>query len=131
MKLITRDTDYALRSLCFIAKSKSVVAATELTRQLRVHRAFLRKILQILNKKGILKSIKGKGGGFLLAKKPTRIFLTDIMRVFQGNLSLNECLLNKLTCPRKNTCVLRKRIVKIEDYVIKELSSISIASLLK
>ncbi len=132
MKLITRDTDYALRSLCFIAKSKRrVVAVTELTRELRVRRPFLRKVLQILNRKGILRSIKGKGGGFVLSKGPSEIFLTDIMRIFQGNLSLNECLLNKLTCPRKNTCVLRKRIVKIEDYVIKELSSISIASLLK
>ena len=132
MKLITRDTDYALRSLCFIAKSKGrIVPVTELTRELRVRRPFLRKILQVLNRKGILRSIKGKGGGFVLAKGLSGIFLTDIMRIFQGDFRLNECLLNKLTCPRKNTCVLRKKVVKIEDYVIRELSSISIASLLR
>jgi Rrf2 family protein len=96
-----------------------------------VRRPFLRKILQVLNRKGMLRSIQGSGGGFMLVKPPSRIFLTDIMRIFQGELSLNECLLNKLICPRKSTCVLRKRIVKIEDYVIKELSSISIASLLR
>jgi len=132
VKLITRETDYALRSLCFIAKRKEkIFSVTELTRELHVPRPFLRKILQVLNRRGMLKSLKGTGGGFILAKDSSGIFITDIMRIFQGKFSLNECFLNKLTCPRRNTCALRKKIVKIEDYVKKELSLISITSLLR
>jgi len=132
MKLITRDTDYALRALCFSAKSKAkTVSAAELTRELSIPRPFLRKILQILNRKGILRSLKGRGGGFSLARSAKNIFLTDIMRIFQGKLKLNECFLNKHICPHRPKCPLRKKIIRVESYVLKELSSISIASLCK
>ena len=132
MKLITRETDYALRSLCFIAgRKKEIFSVMQLCGELRVPRPFLRKILQSLNRKGILRSIRGQGGGFRLARNPARIYLTDIMRVFQGKLKLNECSLNKLICPNQRVCPLRKKISKIERYVLKELGSITIASLLK
>ena len=57
MKLITRDTDYAIRALsCIAADKEKVYTVTELTKSLDVPRPFLRKILQILNHKGLLKS---------------------------------------------------------------------------
>lgn len=132
MKLITRDTDYALRSLCFIARQKNrVVSAAELVKELSIPRPFLRKILQLLNREGILESYKGKGGGFMLARSPAGIFLVDLMKIFQGPFILNECFLNKMACPRTKRCVLRKKINAIQDYVRKELKCITIASLLK
>lgn len=131
MKLITRDTDYALRALCFIAKCDGkIIPVSRLAHDLRVPQPFLRKILQILNKKGILRSLKGQGGGFLLKRRPEKIFLSDIMRIFQGKLSLNECSLKKLLCPEQKVCPLRKKIGRIERYVLNELNSINIASLI-
>ena len=131
MKLITRDTDYALRALCFIARHKDkIVSAAELVEQLKIPRPFLRKILQILNKKRILKSYKGKGGGFLLVLPASKIFLVDLIGIFQGPLHLNECFFKKMNCPNKKLCALRKKINSIEQYVIKELKSITITSLL-
>ncbi|MDO8661821.1 MAG: Rrf2 family transcriptional regulator [Candidatus Omnitrophota bacterium] len=131
MKLITRNTDYALRALCFIAKSDGkIIPVSGLARELRVPQPFLRKILQVLSKKRILKSLKGQGGGFLLKRSPVKIFLPDIMRIFQGKLRLNECSLKKLLCPEQKTCPLRKKISGIERYVLRELNAISIASLI-
>ena len=132
MKLITRNTDYALRALCFIAQHQGkIVTVTDLVKELGIPRPFLRKILQTLNKKKLLKSVKGKGGGFLLAKSTDKIFLTDLMRIFQGRLSLNDCLLKKLICPHTRSCWLRKKILRIEDYVFNELGSVTLTSLLK
>jgi Rrf2 family protein len=132
MKLITRDTDYALRAICFMVRhKKKIVAVSELVNKLKIPRPFLRKILQILNKKRILKSYKGSGGGFLLVKPPNKVFLVDLIEIFQGSLSLNECFFKKMACPNIRTCALKKKIDKIESYVIKELKSITIASLLK
>ena len=133
MKLITRDTDYAVRALCYIAKDgKKIVSVSELVAELKIPRAFLRKILQILNKKKLLISHKGQGGGFALAKKRIdRIFLIDLIRIFQGRLKLNECFFKKDTCPNVKVCPLKKEIDAIERHITKELESISIASLLK
>jgi Rrf2 family protein len=131
MKLITRDTDYALRAVCFIGKQKKMVSVTELVSKLGIPRPFLRKILQALNKKGILKSYKGAGGGFLLARPAKEIFLVGLIEIFQGPLKLNECFFKKMACPKVKACALRKKISVIENYVIQELKSISIESLLK
>ncbi|MEE9316204.1 MAG: Rrf2 family transcriptional regulator [bacterium] len=131
MKLITRDTDYAIRALCFIAKSeKEIVPVSELNRNLRIPGPFLRKILQILNKKRLLRSYKGKGGGFMLALAPNKIFLADLIEIFQGSLKLNECIFKKRICPDRKTCKLKKKIDNIQKQVVSELKDITLASLL-
>lgn len=132
MKLINRNTDYAVRALCRIAKDKNkVVSVPDLVRELRIPRPFLRKILQALNRNGILHSYKGKGGGFLLAKPASKIYLVDLIGVFQGRLSLNECIFKKKLCPNKDTCALRQKISEIESHTIRQLQPITIGSLLK
>jgi len=132
MKLITRDTDYAVRSICFIARhNKKIVPVSELVKVIKIPRPFLRKILQVLNKYRILKSFKGKGGGFVLGKPPKRIFLVDLIGIFQGQLRLNECFFKKIICPNQNACALRKKIDSIERYVVSQLKTITIASLLE
>ena len=132
MKLITRDTDYALRALCYIGKrNHEFTCVSELVSALKIPRPFLRKILQILHNAGLLVSHKGKGGGFALAKKPQQIFLTDLMGAFQGKFCINECYFKKTICFHTRRCKVRKTIKKIERYAFDELKSISIAGLIE
>jgi Rrf2 family protein len=130
VKLITRNTDYALRAICYIAQQDKVVAVTELVKVLGVPRPFLRKILQRLSQKRILESYKGQAGGFRLKGQPQKIFIIEVMRVFQGEIALNGCFLNKHVCPNKGKCILRKKIKLIEDDVFTQLKRINIASLI-
>lgn len=131
MKLITRDTDYAMRALAYIAERKGeVVSVPELLAALKIPRPFLRKILQSLGHGGFLRSTRGRGGGFLLARKPGAIALTDVMRLFQGPVKLNECIFKRRLCPNRPTCPLKKKIDAIERYVVTELQTFTIADLL-
>ena len=129
MKLITRNTDYALRALCYMSKQKDVVTVGQLVKKLGVPRPFMRKILQQLNKERILESYKGRGGGFKLKATPEKIYMVEIMRIFQGQVGLNGCFLKKEVCPNKGKCVLRKKIRSIEEGVLEQLRQITIASL--
>src|SRR3989338_289414 len=130
MRLITRNTDYAVRALSYIARQdEKVISVSHLVTKLKAPRPFLRKILQILNKRGILVSYKGQGGGFALARKPDEIFLTDLIETLQGEIKFNECLFKKMFCPDIKNCVLKKKIDDIEKYVVSQLKSITIASL--
>lgn len=132
MKLITRDTDYALRAICCIVQKKGKrVSSLELRKTLQVPRPYLRKILQALTQKGVLSSYKGLGGGFVLMLAADKIYLLDLMRIFQGKLQLNECTLNKKACPNMKKCPLRAKITGIEEYVFKQLRGVTIASLLR
>ncbi|MEW6101502.1 MAG: Rrf2 family transcriptional regulator [Candidatus Omnitrophota bacterium] len=131
MKLITRETDYAVRALVFIAKEKKrIVSVTELVKALKIPRPFLRKLLQVLNREGVLRSYKGNKGGFLLARSASNIFLTDLMKIFQGPLELNECIFKKKICPNRGDCILRNKVGSIERRVISELGNIAINNLL-
>lgn len=132
MKLITRDTDYAVRVLRFIfSRKKTAICTAELVKELKIPRPFLRKILQKLSKSGVLKSHKGKGGGFMIGEPADKIFLLDLIKIFQGKPSLKECFFKKLICPSTRTCALRKRLETMEVYLLNELRSITIASLLR
>ena len=132
MKLITRETDYAVRALLYMAGGQAeTVSVSELVKALKVPWAFLRRIMQILNKKGLVESSRGKGGGFRLALPLEKIFLIDLMEKLQGRLKLNECLFKKKICPDRNSCLLKKKIEGIEKEMIAKLKAITLDSLVR
>jgi len=57
--------------------------------------------------------------------------LIDLVEVFQGKFSLNECILNKDICPNIGDCILKDRVDDIEEKVKKDLRSINLRSLIK
>ena len=132
MNLLTRKTDYAIRAIVYLARSsKDVVSSAELENTLKLPRPFIRKILSLLKRKRILKSTQGAGGGFTLSLPPEKIFLVDLMKIFQVKVSLSECLFKKKICPDIKTCPLRGKIKDIEGLVNQELESVTIATLLE
>ncbi|MFH1868960.1 MAG: Rrf2 family transcriptional regulator [Candidatus Omnitrophota bacterium] len=131
MKLITRDIDYAIRALCCIAKNKKdLISTRELINCLNMPKPFLRKILQVLNKKGLVRSYKGKNGGFSLAKHPDKISLEELINIFQGPITLSDHTFKKKPCPHSRACKIKKRIGRIERLLITELKYITISSLI-
>lgn len=132
MKLITRDTDYAIRAICCIAGAdKEMVSAQYLTKELDIPRPFMRKILQALNKHRILRSYKGKSGGFCLAVDPEKISVFDMIEIFQGAFELNEHVFKGNTCPHLKICLLKEQLDKAERDLIKQLKAITVFSLIK
>lgn len=131
MKLVTRDTDYAVRALCFIARRRDrIVSVNELVDCLNVPKPFIRKILQILNKEKLLKSYRGKGGGFMLAGDYKKITLLKLIEIFQGPVRVCDHSFKKKLCHEIKKCPLKRKLDGIEDHVKDELSDITIASLL-
>jgi len=132
MELINRNTDYAVRAIVYMATSgKDVISTAELNKELDLPRAFMRKIFQSLEKEGYLVSIKGNQGGFSLNKPLNKIFLIDLIKIFQGDITMTECLFRKKICPNIKVCPVREKIKNIEKMVKNELEGITIAGLLK
>ena len=129
MKLVTKKTDYAMRALIYLAEKRGTVPVSELVKSLGMPGPFLRSILQELEKRVVVKSFRGKGGGFELALPPEKIFLTELIEIFQGPIKLNDCMVKDQVCPDVNNCPLRNKIDDIQEYVVSELESITIGSL--
>lgn len=130
MNLITRDTDYAVRALCYMAqRPEQVVSVTDLCSQFSMPRQYLRRVLQALARHNILESFRGHGGGFKLRKDPSQILLTELMAVFQGKFDFTRCVFRAAVCPNQGSCPLRKKVKQIEKNALTELRATTIASL--
>ena len=131
MNLLTRESDNAVRAIIEIASNyPKLLSTSDLEKTIMLPRPFLRKVMQKLSKAGILESIKGNKGGFKLILEPKDIYLIDIIKIYQGNLTLADCLFRKKICANRSSCVIRKRIKQIELNMIKELNSVTIKDFL-
>ena len=136
MRFITRDVDYAIRSLIFMCralreKDKRIITVDNIVSEEKLPRVFLRRILQKLADKRILLSYKGKSGGFSFRIQPSKISFADIIKVFQGKIDLTNCFLKEKTCPNVSTCNVRKKIKTINAHVTRDLEKITIQGLSK
>lgn len=132
MKLVTQDIHYAIKSLLYFAKDTArVISVNELVKKLNMRRAFLRRILQVLSKEGILRSLKGNGGGFILNIKPDKIRVMDIVSIFRDDADIFSCLFEKDICPQPSSCLLMQEIKKTEAQLNDALRQLTIAKLLK
>ncbi len=131
MKLLTKQTDYTIRAILYLAlTSKEFVSSKTISEDEEIPLQFLRRILQILTKEKIVVSKEGVAGGVKLKKDPYKIELTKLIELFQGNVELTDCLFRKNICKNRSTCVLRKRIKKIENNVVTELKNVTIGTLI-
>lgn len=129
--VITRATEYAIRTLIFLARqpSATIVLKKDICRTQNVTPAFLTKILQPLIKRGIVSSQRGVGGGFLLACDPHNISVLDVLEAQEGSLSLNHCLAAENFCRRDSYCAVHKLWAEAQAEMVKVLKSQSIAEL--
>ncbi|MCX7705430.1 MAG: Rrf2 family transcriptional regulator [bacterium] len=131
MKIITKNTDYAVRALCVMAKEKDFISASRIAVKENIPLPYLHRILNRLIKEKIIVSREGKNGGVKLLKKPSEIKLAEIIRLFQGQIQVSQCIFRKNFCSFRNRCPLRKKLKKIEKSLINEFQKITIKTLIK
>ena len=130
MPLITKDTDYAIRSLAyFVERPKEVVSVREISDRLTISHPYLRKLLQILARAGMLESVKGKNGGFRLRCKPEQISIKDLVNLFQENIGIRHCVVRSEDCPNINSCLLHEKLGELETFFNREIGVITINDL--
>ena len=85
MKLSTRST-YGMRALIELAltSGRSPVSAAWIAKRQDLSVAYLEQLLHRLKKQGLVRSIRGPRGGYVLAKDPARITMAEVVRVLDG-----------------------------------------------
>jgi len=130
--LITRETDYAIRCILYLAHDHDRIASVkEIARAMHIPKSFLAKILQRLVRNGILESIRGAQGGFRLKRKPSEISLLAILEAIQGRAAINICAIDSKRCRRSSTCTVHPVWVDIRKELEARLQKQSIAGLVK
>lgn len=121
---ITREADYSVRCVMHLSLNQGrPIAVGEIVEAQGVPKSFAAKILQKLVKAGIVKSLKGARGGFLLAREPEEISLLDVYEAASGPLSLNVCVNNPKSCERSGKCQIHPVWIELSEEVKKKLST--------
>ena len=135
MNISTRGR-YGLRALLEIARTRreGPVNIRDISRKQKMSVTYLEQILHRLKKAGLIESVRGAKGGYLLAKKEDKITVREIIDVLDGPLSFSYCDFPKLrekSCTGPETCVSRILWKKVEDNLSEMLSSVTLADLRK
>jgi len=95
----------ALRAVLFIAEhgSEEPVRVDDIAQALKSPRNYLSKTMHVLARSGVLRSIRGRHGGFKLAEAPHRLTLARVVRPFQP-ASERRCLLGRPACSDSRPC---------------------------
>jgi Rrf2 family protein len=134
--MLSKKTKYGLRALLALAEraGQGPVQVSELANKQRLPRKFLEAILLELTRHGLLLSKKGRGGGYVLSRKPGDITVGQVMRALEGPLALTPCV--SVTayrrcdeCIDEETCGIRLAMKEVRDATSHILDNTSLAGL--
>jgi Rrf2 family protein len=131
MLQLTMTGEYSIRAMLHLAAKPSgaVVQIGEISKQWDIPEEFLRKIVQLLSKSGLILSRRGAGGGVALARSADGISLLEVIEAAEGKLALNKCLLAAGACPRDAWCAVHLVWCEVQQEMKEILRSKSLAEL--
>ena len=108
MKLSTR-VRYGTRAMLDVALqgSEEPVHLKDIARRQEISKKYLEHLTSRLEAAGLLRSIRGAGGGISLARPPSEIKLSQIFQTLEGPIALVGCVDNPQWCPRSSRCATR------------------------
>ncbi len=105
--MISMTSEYALRAMVFLATQPNgrAVLGRELAQSADIPANYLAKILVTLRNAGLVATVRGTGGGYLLQRPPSGVRLNEIVELFEGVRVGCGCLLDRSKdCDSKDAC---------------------------
>ena len=128
---ITRQADYAVRAILYLAQLKPGAQAStaQIAREQHIPLTFLAKIMSQLSASGVVRATRGAHGGVALARAADEISLLDIVETIDGPILLNDCTLNPLTCGVSDQCAVRVVWCETRADLVKRLGQTNFGQL--
>ena len=129
MKLSTKGR-YSVRAMCFLALSykKNPVSLSKISKKEGISLDYLEQLFNKLKKQKLVKSIRGAQGGYILAKKPKKITMSNILKASGEKVEINHCIDKK--CVRFNTCVSKTLWQEMAEKVNQTLNKLTLEDLI-
>jgi Rrf2 family iron-responsive transcriptional regulator len=133
MMRLTKQTNYAVRMLMYCAANEGHLSRIpEIARAYGVSELFLFKILQPLNKAGLIATVRGRNGGVKLGRPAENITLFDVIKVTEDSFAMAECFEDgAVECPLVDSCGLNAALRKALNAFFDVLTGYTIDDLVK
>ena len=128
---LTRFTDYGLRTLIYLAvqSSDKRVTISEITETYDLSRDHVVKVVHRLGQLGYIDTVRGKGGGFSLARQPDDINIGGVIADLEPSLDLVDC--ENPVCRLTPSCRLKGVLHEASGAFMDVLSGYTLADLVK
>ena len=124
---------YAVRAMIDIGRHQEggPVPRQEIARRQEISANYAAQIFRRLTTAGLVKSVKGPGGGYILAREPEQISAGDILRAIEGPFALVHCVLdNETPCNRTDKCATHRLWAKLSQTMEDYLEAVTLEALI-
>ena len=131
MQLSTKSR-YGVRAILELALAygKKPLQVRVIAKQQAISSKYLEQLMAMLKSAGLLKSVRGSKGGYLLARPPTEITLYHVLEALEGPVCVIECLRQQEVCSRAGDCLTRPFWSEINTAIVDTLESTTLQDLL-
>jgi Rrf2 family protein len=121
-------TRYAMEAMVDMAVQAGAgpLVLRDIARRQKISPNYLEQIFVQLRAAGLVRSVRGAGGGFVLARSPSDIKMADVAAVFEGPIDLIGCAGVAGTCSRSVSCAVRQIWVEVGECMKKALDSVTL-----
>ena len=134
MKISTKGR-YGLRAMIDIAQYSEIepVSISSIALRQGISEGYLEQLVTKLKKADLIRSIRGAGGGYVLAKETEDISVGDVLRALEGSLEPVECSANSPneSCEAAGSCVTKYVWQKINDSINRTVDEMKIKELVE
>lgn len=127
---LTSYTDFALRTLMFLATRNERTTAAQVAELYGISATHLAKVVNQLSRLGYVRSIRGIGGGIELARPAETIRLGEVIEALEGNMHLLECVAVDSVCVIQSFCKLKGVLAHAERIQLEYLNSVTLADVI-
>jgi Rrf2 family transcriptional regulator, cysteine metabolism repressor len=132
MKISTKSR-YGVRMMADLADhyGKNPLFLKDIARREDISEKYLSIIVIPLRSAGLIRSIRGAHGGYVLARPPEEITVADIFGVLEGKNCVVDCVNNPQDCSRAGICPTRDDWSVLHENIRKTLAAVTLADLVK
>ncbi len=124
---LSKLADYATVLMCrMAARPELTYSASQLAGEAGLPPPTVAKLMKLLARAGLLTSLRGGRGGYLLARGPEAISLADVIRAVDGPPGLIECSIHPGRCSLEGGCGIRANWGVVNAAVIQALRDVSL-----
>ena len=127
---LSLQTDYALRTLLFLATRTGRATVSDVAEFFGISAHHLGKVVHQLGRLGYVRNHRGPGGGIELARGPASITVGRVILDFEGNTHMLDCVGSPGVCVNQPGCKLRGVLAEAERLQMDYLNGVTLESLL-
>ncbi len=129
---LSLHTDYGLRTLMYLSGIKERATVGQIAEFFQISKDHLSKVVQRLTRLGMVRTVRGIGGGLELAARPENITIGDVIEKLEGSTQLLECVTAKTAiCVIQSNCRLKRVLAEAERIQMDYLRSIKLSDIAK